>query len=217
MTGWSIMSQLRPNVSDGLINGIEWYCSADGACGIHCPYYPQITRIPEAVSKNHQNMWLFNWDTQHWVSKLLENLAQYDYEHVHPLIEAKREELLEYYQHSITIADNTAIELAQRDRSVAVEYLTQMAQVWTDKLMSEQQNLFETLFRTFFDGVKHEPVEGSDIPDTTDLPHRDLWYSLIAGELPQNEVVESSSSSYRTNSGRTRKIDPLSQLKYACK
>lgn len=197
-TGWSFIAVLRSSGSGTgqyPLASMFYFGVDDSACSPHVPIFPCITRLPACFESkattsgvDHETYDLnhFSFDSSFWVNNMVSNLAYQNWQNIGAAVQAKRKDLNEYFDFSVSIIDEEVRrifnETANADdaKAEAVEFVTKVCNEWATMAHDEWLSLYESLFIRYLDLVEHLPNEGHRDPIINNIGYPQEWYDRIA-------------------------------------
>jgi len=188
-TGFSFIAQSRSWIP-APIGGIIWFGVDDTYSTVYSPMYTCMTRIPASFAAGNGAMMDFTPNAAFWVFNLVSNFAYTRYKDMIPEIQKVQKELEDKYMGNTAATDRLAIELYNKDKAEAVEYLTDYSVAQAEGTMKEWKNLFGYLFAKYMDGNVKEK-DGNNLNPKLKQPgySADFYRGIIQRTGDQFKVV----------------------------
>ncbi len=148
-TGFSFVSQSRSYLPDA-IGGVFWYGVDDTYFTVYIPFYACTNRIPDTFAKG--SMGEFSWDSAWWVFNFVANYANLRYSFMKEDIQAVQSQLESNLSAMQPAVEKTALELYEKDPSLAADYLTDYSENAANRVVKRYRQLAELLIRKYNDG-----------------------------------------------------------------
>ncbi len=183
-TGFSFVAQGRSYLPDE-IGGILWFGVDDAGSSVYCPMYSSITKVPEAFARGNGAMMEFTNKSGFWVFNQVSNLAYTRWNIIHPEIEAKQQNLEKEYIAFTPAVDAGAMILLEKDKDLAIEYLTNYSVNQGNALVQNWRKFYQYLFTRFMDGNVKEPDHGQQNPKLEQPGYGEEFYRKIVDETDE--------------------------------
>lgn len=177
-TGFSFVAQARSWLPDA-IGGIFWFGVDDAASTVYCPMYSSITKVPEAFERGNGAMMEFTNESAFWVFNQVTNFAYTRYNLIHPEIHAKQQAMEKEYIAFTPAVDAGAQNLMEKDKDMAMAYLTNYSCNQGNALVKDWRNFYEYLFTKYMDGNVKTPTPGKQNPNLKQPGYSEEWYRII--------------------------------------
>lgn len=153
-TCFSIITRSTTDLPD-LVGGLVWFGWDDTYTTCYTPIYAASTQVPP--STNIGSITRFDIKSGWWTYNFVANYAYPRYREMIPDIKAVQEELETYFQRLRPAIEKSAVELAQTDPLLAVEFLTDYSKMQTEKARERWEELANALIVKFNDGYTRTP------------------------------------------------------------
>ncbi len=180
-TGFSFVAQSRSWLPNP-IGGILWFGVDDTYSTVYSPMYCGITKVPESYAAGNGSMMEFSETSGFWVFNQVSNFAYTRYDIMIPEIQKKQNELEGFYIASTLAVDAAAIDLYNKDKDMAIAYLTNYSDNAGNQTVSEWKKLYHHLFTKFMDGNIKAKVPGQQNPSVEQPGYSKEWYRMIVRE-----------------------------------
>ncbi|NOX85504.1 MAG: dipeptidase [Chlorobi bacterium] len=161
-TGFSFIAQSRGWLPDG-IGGIIWWGVDDASGTVYMPMYTSITTIPYNFRVGNGDMMEWSETSGFWIFNQVQNFAYTRYNMIHPEIDSVQQKLEKEFIAFTPAVDEAAKTLMEKDKALAVAYLTDYSNGIGEKVFKTWKNLYAYLFMKYMDGnvkTKRETPEG---------------------------------------------------------
>lgn len=173
-TGFTFVSQSRSWLPNE-VGGILWFGVDDAASTVYFPMYTSSTKIPHAFAEGNGSMMEFTNQAAFWVFNQVTNFAYTRYNAIHPEIRTKQKQMETQYLSFVQMADAGAMSMMEKDKAVAVEYLTDFSCNTGNQLVNSWRDFYGYLFARYMDGNVKTAVPGQKNPKVVQ-PALPEWY-----------------------------------------
>lgn len=192
-TGFSFVSQSRSWLPDA-IGGIIWFGLDDASSSVYMPMYTSMTEIPEKISTGYGSMMEFVDDAGFWVFNQVSNFAYTRFNLIHPEIERVQQGMEQDFITYTKAIDNAALALYEKDKEMAVEFLTDYSVKVGNNTVLEWKDFYAYLFTRFMDGnvkTKVTVPEGYKyhVPKLEQPGYGEEWYRVIVEKTGEHFKV----------------------------
>ncbi len=156
-TGFSFVAQARGNLPDP-IGGIFWFSVDDAASTVYYPVYCGSNKVSENFAEGNGDIVTYSNTSAFWLFNQVSNFAYTRYNLIHPEIKKKQQALEEKYITTVQAVDKAAVELYNKDKKLAIEFITDFSVNTGNKLFDEWRKFYEYLFVKYSDGNIKEAV-----------------------------------------------------------
>ncbi len=148
-TAYTVVAQCRAHLPDP-VGGVLWYGVDDTSMTVYVPLYCGITDVPAPYATGDGSR--FSWDSAWWVFNLVSNWANLRWSDMSREIFAVRDELERRFVALQPLVDRTAVDLMEKDRELAIEYLTDYSVQAGEMVFRRWRKLAEHLLWKYNDG-----------------------------------------------------------------
>ncbi|MDD3657129.1 MAG: C69 family dipeptidase [Atribacterota bacterium] len=149
-TTYHLIVQTRNWLPDP-IGGLMWFGWDKAATSVQMPIYCGITELPDRF--NNQSREIFHRDSAYWAFNFVSNWANLNYEYMIRDITEAREYLM-YDMFTLQPAiEATALELYEKDPSLAIRFLTNYSVNTANKVVDYWWDLSNRLIAKYVDGA----------------------------------------------------------------
>ena len=180
-TGFSFVAQSRSWLPNP-IGGILWFGVDDTYSTVYSPMYCGITKVPESYAVGNGSMMEFSETSGFWIFNQVSNFAYTRYDSMIPEIQKKQKELEGFYIACTPAVDATATDLYNKDKDLALAYLTNYSDNAGNHTVAEWKNLYHYLFTKYMDGNIKVKVPGQQNPSVEQPGYSKEWYRMIVKE-----------------------------------
>ena len=191
-TGFSFIAQSRSWIPSPL-GGIIWFGVDDTYSTVYTPMYTCMTRVPENYAVGNGSMMNFSPDAAFWVFNQVSNFAYTRYKDIIPDIQKVQKKLEDKYISVVPAIDKVAADLYAKDKTQAVEFLTDYSVSQGENTVKEWKNLYAFLFTKFMDGNIKEKDGDKQNPKVKQPGYsEDFYRRVIQSTGDKFKVVGSS-------------------------
>lgn len=177
-TGFSFVTQSRNWLPDE-IGGINWFSVDDAASTVYTPIYCGVTDVPEKFEEGYGSLMNYKEDAAFWVFNRVSNFAYLFYNRVHPEIHKKQQALETKYINYRPAIDKAAADLYEKNKELAITFLTDYSSNTANALVEEWSNFYEYLFTKYMDGNIKRPNPGQQNPHLKQPGYSEQFYRKI--------------------------------------
>ena len=168
-TGFTLVSQMRSWLPDP-VGGILWFGVDDANTCVYVPMYCAITEVPECYKTGNGDMYTFSWTSAFWMHNWVANQAYNRYSQMIPDIRAVQSKLENNYQTMQPAIEQVALELYQKDKSAALDFLTHYSVNEANSATQNWKKLGEYLLIKYLDGNVKKEKDGQFLRTEYGLP-----------------------------------------------
>jgi len=191
-TGFSFISQSRGWLPDP-IGGILWFGVDDTYSTVYSPMYCGITKVPESFAVGNGDIITFSETSAFWTFNQVSNFAYTRYNMMIPEIRKKQTELENHYIAKTPVNDSIALELYEKDKKLALEFLTKYSVETGNYTVKEWKQLYYYLFTKYLDGNMKYKVEGQKFPKVEHPGYSKEWYKEIIEKTGEKFIYHGES------------------------
>lgn len=180
-TGFTFVAQSRKWLPDA-VGGILWFGVDDAASTVYFPMYSCSTAVPHAYAVGNGSLMQFTAEAAFWIFNQVSNFAYTRYDAIHPEIRRKQKELETQYARLVEMTDAGAAGMYDRDRRLAVEFLTDFSCSAGDRLAADWRDFYGYLFCRYMDGNIKTAVPGAKNPKVENPPLPEWFLRSIIGK-----------------------------------
>ncbi len=148
-TAFAFVSQLRSWLPNE-IGGIHWYGVDDNYSNVYMPLYACTQKPPKVFKVG--SIAEYNAKSAFWVFNLVANIAYGKYSYVIKDIQKVQKELEDKYFAFQPVIDKAALELYQKDKATAVQFLSEYSTNTANQMVERWTQLWEYLVTKYNDG-----------------------------------------------------------------
>jgi dipeptidase len=164
------------------VGGVFWYGVDDNYMTVYIPLYTSIATAPECFTKYSIDK--FSLESGFWVFNLVANLAYSKYSYAIKDIQSVQKELEGQFFANQPAVEKTAIELLNKDRKSAIDYLTTYSVSQSESTVKRWRALWEELVMKFNDGyINDVKVEHGRHPKSSG--YGDYYFKKVVEEKPE--------------------------------
>lgn len=153
-TCFSIITRSTPDLPD-LIGGLVWFGWDDSYTTCYSPIYVATKVVPP--STNIGTISHFDMKSGWWTFNFVANYAYPRYKEMIPEIKKVQQELENYFYQLRPSIEKVAVELAEVDETLAVQFLTDYSVMQTEKTRERWEQLANDLIVKYNDGYTRTP------------------------------------------------------------
>lgn len=157
-TAFTFVSQMRSFMPDE-IGGCFWYGVDDNYQTVYMPLYCSMTAAPESYTSG--SIAEFSLNSAFWVFNLVSNLAYTKYSYAIEDVQKVQNELESKFLAFQPSVEKAALELYQKDKALAVQYLTEYSVNTAENTLVRWRKLWEYMVVKYNDGYIND-VEKSN-------------------------------------------------------
>ncbi len=185
-TGFSFVAQCRNWLPDP-VGGILWFGVDDTYYTVYSPMYCGMKEIPESFAVGNGNIMTFSDNAAFWAFNQVSNFAYSRRLPMEDDIKNKQRELEKGYIEEISVVDQVAAGLYEKDPKLALKYITDYSVDAGNNTVSEWKSFYAFLFAKFMDGnikKSREVPKGYKFmtPEVSQPGYSKEWYKLIIKE-----------------------------------
>jgi dipeptidase len=158
-TGFSFIAQMRSWLPNE-IGGINWFGVDDAGTTVYVPFYACMNRIPLPYQEGYGDILSYEKDAAFWVFNRVAHFAYLFYNRVMPDIKKVQNELEQKFINYVGATDAAALNLYEKDPSLAIEYLTDYSCNMAQMTVNRWQKLSEFLLVKYLDGNMKQEKDG---------------------------------------------------------
>lgn len=152
-TAFAFVSQSRSSLPDE-IGGVFWYGVDDSYTTVYNPLYSSMQYAPDIFTK--YSISEFSLESAFWVFNLVSNLVYDKYSLAIGDLQALQTEIEDEYFENQAVVEKVALEMYQKDKKKAMEYLTKYSVFQSENTMRRWRKLWEQLVVKFNDGYVND-------------------------------------------------------------
>lgn len=188
-TGFSFIAQMR-NWLPGPIGGINWFGVDDAGTTVYVPFYCGINGVPKTWSEGYGDILTYKSDAAFWVFNRVAHFAYLFYNRVMPDLLKVQTELENKFAQNIPAVDAAALQLWEKDPTLAREFITDYSCNTGDYIVKRWSELGDFLLVKFLDGNVKQEKEGEFLRNPWGYPQPPSFPGYP--ESWKNELIENT-------------------------
>lgn len=191
-TAFAFVSQSRSWLPDD-VGGVFWYGVDDNYSNVYMPLYVSMLEVPKSLAGH--SIKDFSFESAFWVFNLVANKAYTRYSYMIKDIQEVQSKLENSFFEMQPSIDKTALDLYNKDRKLAQDFLTDYSLQQVDRTMNEWRNLWEYLVVKYNDGYIND-VEKNNGRSPKGVGYGDYFYEKVLEERPEYYKVQMRPPNY---------------------
>lgn len=198
-TAFVIVPQMRNWLPDP-VGGILWFGVDDADMTLFNPVYCCALETPLCYRVGNGDLYNFSWTSAFWIHNWVANMAYHKYSFMIQDIRKVQDEIEGGYEKNLSLIEEKAVELYNKNPKEAVDFLTQFSISNADQATARWKQLGEYLLVKYIDGNVKKEENGRfkrnpyGLPASPDFPGYDEEYyrSIVnsAGERLKVKEIE---------------------------
>ncbi|MBO4803374.1 MAG: C69 family dipeptidase [Muribaculaceae bacterium] len=142
------------------VGGVIWWGNDDSGMVAYTPVYCSANRVPHCYNDPNADAFTFSEESAYWVCNWVSNMVYPRWSLLYPELQEVRDSLQSSYFARQPEVEARALELMQRDRSAAINYLTAYGCEVGDQMLKRWREMAWHMVVKYNDGVIRQEEDG---------------------------------------------------------